>query len=142
MPALYPSDEWIKALQGICNADPEFRELGAHFTGNFIFQIEAEPGVLEKPVCLFCRPDGGELKEAMEIASPEERPDADYIITGSYPVWKNVVQGRQEPLRALMTRKLKLIKGKQLKLLKEVKLALKIINACTLVDAEYPDEKA
>ena len=83
----------------------------------------------------------GREKEALEIASPEERPDAEYIITGKYPVWKNVVQGKQEPLRALMTRKLKLIKGKQLKLLKEVKLALKLINSCTQVDATYPDEK-
>ena len=141
MPVLYPSDAWIKELQGICNADPEFRELSAHFTGKFIFQIEAEPGVLEKPVFLFCQPEGGEVKEALEIASPDERPDAEYIITGKYPVWKKVVQGKQEPLRALMTRKLKLIKGKQLKLLKEVKLALKLINSCTQVDATYPDEK-
>jgi putative sterol carrier protein len=141
MPVLYPSDAWIKELQEICNADPEFRELSAHFSGNFIFRIEAEPGVLEKPVFLFCLPDRGEGKEALEIASPEERPDAEYIITGKYGVWKNVVQGKQEPLRALMTRKLKLIKGKQLKLLKEVKLALKLISNCTRVDAEYPDEK-
>ncbi len=141
MPVLYPSDAWIKELQEICNADPEFRELSAHFSGKLIFRIEAEPGVLEKPVFLFCLPDRGEVKEALEIASPEERPDAEYIITGKYGVWKNVVQGKQEPLRALMTRKLKLIKGKQLKLLKEVKLALKLISNCTRVDAEYPDEK-
>jgi hypothetical protein len=142
MPVLYPSDAWIKELQGICNADPEFRELGAHFSGKFIFQIEAEPGALEKTVCLFCWPDRGELREAAEIASPEERPDAEYIITGSYPVWKNVVQAKQEPMRALMTRKLRLIKGKQLNLLKEVRLALKLMNTCTRVDAVFPDESA
>ena len=42
---------------------------------------------------------------------------------------------------AIMTRKLKLIKGSQLKILKEVKLTLKIMNNCVKVDAEYPDEK-
>lgn len=138
MPVRYPSDAWVKQLQDICNADPEFREIGAHFTGKFIFRIEAEPGVLDHDVHLFCWPDNGEVKEAAEIGSPEERPDVDYIVTGAYRVWKDVVQGKQEPLRALMTRKLKLIKGKQLKLLKEVKLALKLINACKQVDATFP----
>lgn len=141
MPVRYPSDGWIKELQRICNADPEFKELGAHFSGKFIFQIEAEPGVLDKNVYLFCWPDRGELKEALELSSPEDRPDVDYIITGKYSVWKNIVQAKQEPLRAIMTRKLKLIKGKQIKLLKEVKLALKIMNTCVKVDAEFPDEK-
>jgi len=142
MAVRYPSDAWIKQLQEVCNADPEFRKLGAHFTGKFIFRIEAEPGVLEKDVNLFCWPDHGVVKESAELASAEHRPDVDYIVTGSYRVWKDVVQGRQEPLRALMTRKLKLIKGKQLKLLKEVKLALKLINACKQVDATFPDETA
>jgi len=142
MPVRYPSDAWIKELQKLCNADPEFRKMGAHFSGKFIFQIEAQPGVLDKTVSLFCWPDRGEVKEAAEIASPEERPDADYIITGSYPVWKNIVTAKQEPLRALMTRKVKLVKGKQLTLLKEVKLALKLMNTCARVDAEFPDETA
>lgn len=141
MPVRYPSDGWIKELQRICNADPEFKELGAHFSGKFIFQIEAEPGVLDKNVYLFCWPDRGELKEALELSSAEDRTDVDYIITGKYSVWKNIVQAKQEPLRAIMTRKLKLIKGKQIKLLKEVKLALKIMNTCVKVDAEFPDEK-
>ena len=142
MPVLYPSDEWIKELQRISNSDPEFKELGEHFTGKFIFQIEAEPGLLDKTCYLFYFPDRGVVKEAMAISSLDDRPDSDYIITGKYSVWKNIVQAKQEPLRALMTRKLRLIKGKQIKILKEVRLALKIMNTCIKVDAEFPDEKA
>jgi len=141
MPVLYPSDGWIKEFQKICNGDPEFKELGGHFTGKFIFQIEAEPGLLDKPSYLFYFPDRGEVKEAMALSSPDERADADYVIAGKYSVWKNIVQGKQEPLRALMTRKLRLVKGRQLKILKEVRLALKIMNSCLKVDAEFPDEK-
>ena len=141
MAVLYPSDAWIRELMLIANADEEMHELGKHFSGKFVFQVEAEAGLLDRTVCLFCWPDGGQVKEAMEVASPEARPDADYVITGKYSVWKKVVRGEQEPLRALMTRKLKLVKGRQIKLLKEVKLALKIINLCTQVDAEFVDEK-
>ena len=36
---------------------------------------------------------------AMALASPDERPDVEYIIAGKYSNWKEVVTGRQKPLR-------------------------------------------
>jgi putative sterol carrier protein len=141
MAVLYPSDEWIKELDRICNEDPEFKEAAGNFSGKFIFQIEAEPEKLEETTLLSVRVQDGVSSEAKALGSVDECPDADYIVTGKYSAWKNIVQGKLEPLRAIMTRKLKLIKGSQLKILKEVKLTLKIMNNCVKVDAEYPDEK-
>ncbi len=137
----YPSDPWIKELQRICNADPEFKGACGDFSGKMVYQIDSEAGKLDKTAYLFAWADRGQVKEAQALASLEERPDAEYVIAGKYSVWKEVVKGRQEPLRALMTRKLKLIKGSQLKILKQVKFALRVMHNCTLVDATFPDEK-
>ena len=141
MAVRYPSDGWIKELERICNEDPEFKEAAGDFSGKFIFQIEAEPGKLDETALLSVRVKDGVTSEARALSSLEECPDADYVVTGKYSVWKSIVQAKQEPLRAIMTRKLKLIKGSQLKVLKQVKLTLKIMNNCVKVDAEYPDEK-
>lgn len=137
---MYPSDEWIKELQKICNGDPEFKETCGDFSGKFVFQIKAEPGKLDQTGYLFFWADKGDAKEAMALASPEERPDSDYVTAGKYSVWKDVVRAEQEPLRALMTRKLRRVKGSQLKLLKQVKFALKRMNNCTKIEARFPDE--
>jgi putative sterol carrier protein len=136
----YPSDEWIKELQKVCNQDPEFKDACANFSGKLVFQIEAEPGRLDRTAYLFCWPDHGEFREAMALSSPEERPDVEYIIAGKYSNWKEIVRGRQEPLRALMSRRVKLVKGSQLKLLKQVKFALRMMHNSTQIDAEFPDE--
>jgi putative sterol carrier protein len=141
MSVRYPSDAWIKELDRICNEDPEFKATAGSFSGKFIFQIEKEPGKLEENAFLSVKVKDGITSDARALASLDELPDADYIVTGKYSAWKDVVQGKLEPLRAIMTRKLKLIKGSQLKILKEVKLTLKIMNNCMKVDAEYPDEK-
>lgn len=141
MAVLYPSDEWIKELDRICNADPEFKAAAGTFSGKFIFQIEKEAGKLDETAFLSVKVEDGVSSEARALASLDECPDADYIVTGKYSAWKNVVQAKLEPLRAIMTRKLKLIKGSQLKILKEVKLTLKIMNNCVKVDAVYPDEQ-
>jgi putative sterol carrier protein len=141
MAVLYPSDGWIKELAGICNEDPEFKSAAGDFAGKFIFQIEKEAGKLDETALLTVRVKDGVTSEARALSSLDECPDADYIVTGKYSAWKGVVQAKLEPLRAIMTRKLKLIKGSQLKILKEVKLTLRIMNNCVKVDAEYPDEK-
>jgi putative sterol carrier protein len=141
MAVLYPSDPWIKELERICNADPEFKDAAGKFSGKFVFQIEAEPGRLDETVLLSVRVQDGVSSEAGAVPSLDACPDADYVVTGKYSAWKDIVQAKQEPLRAIMTRRLKLIKGSQLKILKEVKLTVKIMNNCTKIDAEYPDEK-
>ena len=141
MAVLYPSDEWIKELARICNEDPEFKDAAGDFSGKFIFQVEAEPGKLDETAFLTVRVADGVSSEPRALGSADECPDADYIVSGKYSVWKNVVQAKQEPLRAILTRKLKLVKGSQLQVLKQVKLTLKIMNNCVKVDAEYPDEK-
>jgi len=135
----YPSDEWIQELQRVCNQDPGFRDACANFSGKLVFQVEAEPGKLESTAYLFCWPDRGEFREAMALASPDERPDVEYVISGKYTVWKEIVTGRQEPLRALMSRRVKLVKGSQLKLLKQVRFALRMMHNSTQIDAEFPD---
>ena len=57
-------------------------------------------------------------------------------------MWKDTVKGKQEPLPALATRKVKMIKGSQLKLLKQVKMAMRMMNNCAKVEAVFVDEKA
>jgi putative sterol carrier protein len=141
MAVLYPSEEWIKELQKVCNQDPEFKTACGDFAGKFIFQIEAEPPKLDRPANLFLSVEQGEAKEAMSLSSVGDRPDAEYVIAGTYAIWKKVVRGEQEPLRAIMTRRLKLTKGSQFKILKQARFAMKMINNCTKVDAVFVDEK-
>jgi putative sterol carrier protein len=136
----YPSDAWIKELQRICNEDPEFKEACGTFSGKFAFRIEGEPGRLGSTSYLFLWADQGQAKEAAALSSLDDRPDAEYVITGKYSVWKNVVQAKLEPLRAIMTRKLTLQKGSQLKLLKQVRLALNIMKNCARIHASFPDD--
>ena len=111
MAVLYPSDAWIKELDRICNEDPEFKDAAGNFSGKFVFQIEKEPGKLDETTLLSIKCDNGVTSEARALSSIDDCPDADYVVTGKYSAWKGIVQAKLEPLRAIMTRKLKLIKS-------------------------------
>jgi putative sterol carrier protein len=136
----YPSLAWIKELQRICNTDPEFKEACSDFAGKMMFHIEADDK-LPKDVCLFIDVGDGQVKEAAEYATMKDREDTDYIMSAKYAVWKAIIQAELEPLRAIMTRKMKLVKGSQLKILKYVKFTLKMMSNSKAVDASFELEK-
>jgi putative sterol carrier protein len=136
----YPSLAWIKELQRICNTDPEFKDAAGDFSGKMMFHIEADDK-LPKDVCLFIDVGEGQVKEAAEYATMKDRDDTDYIMSAKYTQWKDVINGQLEPLRAIMTRKMKLVKGSQLKILKYVKFTLKMMANSMAVDASFELEK-
>lgn len=140
MSPVYPSDEWIESFQLVCNNDPEFRDACASFSGKMLWQIEEEPGKLPRSILLFSWPDHGYIREAQALGKAEDRPDVEYIITGKYSVWKAIVKGELEPVRALITRKVKLTKGSQMKLLKQVRMAMRMMKNCSLVQTQFFDE--
>ncbi|QGA68945.1 SCP2 sterol-binding domain-containing protein [Sulfolobus sp. E11-6] len=54
--------------------------------------------------------------------------DADYIIEGEYKIWKSILLGELDLAIALLTGKLKLVKGDRLNLLRHIKAAVNIAN--------------
>jgi putative sterol carrier protein len=136
----YPSLAWIKELERICNTDSSFKDAASDFVGKMVLHIEADDK-LGKDVCLFIDVGDGRIKESAEYASIQDRPDADYILSAKYTQWKQVISGQLEPLRAIMTRKMKLVKGSQLKILKYVQFTLKMMANSMAVDSSFELEK-
>jgi putative sterol carrier protein len=140
MAFIFPGLEWTQEVQRICNADPEFKEAVQDFNGKMMFHIEADEKI-DKSVCLFLDIADAQVKEAAEYADMKDRPDTDYILSAKYTQWKEVITGQLEPLRAIMTRKMKLVKGSQLKMLKYVKFTLKMMDVTKAVDSDFSLEK-
>ncbi|QXJ29411.1 hypothetical protein J5U23_02280 [Saccharolobus shibatae B12] len=58
----------------------------------------------------------------------EEGEDADYIIEGDYKIWKSILLNELDLAVALLTGKLKLVKGDKLNLLRHIRAAVNIAN--------------
>ncbi|MEM0173363.1 MAG: SCP2 sterol-binding domain-containing protein [Sulfolobaceae archaeon] len=54
--------------------------------------------------------------------------DADYIIEGDYSIWKQILFGELDLAMALLSGKLRLIKGDRLNLIKHIRAAVIIAN--------------
>jgi putative sterol carrier protein len=100
------SEAWAKACQDEINNSAAYREAAATWEDAVAFAMDREHGGRAVFVDLW----HGECREA-RLAQPGDLDRAPYVIRGDEDTWHAVLEGRMEPLQALMMGKLKLEKG-------------------------------
>jgi putative sterol carrier protein len=58
-------------------------------------------------------------------------------MTAPLSIWRQVFDKKMDPIRGLMSGKLKL-KGNKMKVLKAPKAAIELVECCTKIDTIYP----
>ena len=132
----FPSNEWIKALSGQLNASESYEKSARDWEGDFVFIIEpddAYAGIAYLFLGLF----HGKSPEAALLASQDER-DAEFVIGAPFSTWRQVIDGKLDPIQAMMTRKLKL-EGNMMKIMRYPKAAKEIVDCCALVPTDFGD---
>lgn len=131
--------EWVEAYEDAINADPEIAEASKDWERDIAIVVEAEPdkGI---PVDLWGLFDiyHGKCREA-KIVSPEEGDRATYVIRAPYSRWKEVIQGKLDPIKGMLQGKLK-VTGDLPTLAREVKAADALVKIARAVTTEFPDE--
>jgi len=132
----FPSDEWIKALMVQVNESESYREAAQKWEGDFYFVINAGPGV-PQDVYLYMDLWHGACRDAYKAATPDVK-SPEFVIRAPVAAWRKVIEKKMDPIRALMTRQLKL-QGTMTKIMKHPKAATELVNCCTLVETTWPE---
>jgi len=132
----FPSDEWIKALMEKVNTSQGYRAAAKNWEGDFYFVVNASPGVPEE-VYLYMDLWHGECRQAFQATDPGEK-SPEFVIRAPVVGWRKVIEKQVDPIRALMTRQLKL-QGTMTKIMKQPKAATELVNCCTMVETTWPE---
>ncbi|MBU4194665.1 MAG: SCP2 sterol-binding domain-containing protein [Actinobacteria bacterium] len=127
--ALFASDEWVEALKEEANADEEMARAAKGFDATIQFMIKDTDERGDLPFWTYIK-DGTFL----EVRSGEK--ECDYTITGEYPVWKDIVGGKQDLLQAIMTKKL-VFEGNMQTIMKYIKAVNLLMEAVQRVPTEF-----
>ena len=133
----FPSDEWIKALMGQINTSEPYRQAAQKWEGDFYFVINAGSGV-PQDIYLYVDLWHGECRDAFEATDPSDK-SPEFVIRAPISAWRKVIEAKVDPIRALMTRQLKL-QGTMTKIMKYPKAATELVNCCTFVDTTWPEK--
>ncbi len=80
----------------------------------------------------------GECRQA-RAATPLDRENARYVLTGTAPVWRELLGGTMAPLTAVMSGKLRLSKGSMGSLLPYAGAARELVAIAMAIDVTFPD---
>jgi putative sterol carrier protein len=132
----FPSDEWIKALSDQLNTSESYEKSAKDWEGDFVFVIEPDDAY-DTTAYLFLGLFHGKSPDATMLASEDER-QTEFVIHAPFGTWRQVVEGKLDPIQAMMTRKLKL-EGNMMKIMRYPKAAKEIVDCCALVPTDFGD---
>ncbi len=136
MAILFPSAEWVAAFKDALNASEAYKKSAAKWEGDFYFIVKGKG--LEKPFVMYLDLWHGECRDAYVVEDMSEKTP-EFVIEGDISVYKQIFSKKLDPIRALVSRKLKL-KGNLGKIMRSVKATLDLVNAAASIPVVYPDE--
>ncbi|MBI5713435.1 MAG: SCP2 sterol-binding domain-containing protein [Chloroflexi bacterium] len=134
MPIPFPSDAWIKALQEILNSDDEYGKIASNWEGDLTFVVEAE-GARAKPIYMYMDLWRGKCREARQVADLNEKKAA-FLLAAPFSVFQRIVQGKLDPMQAMMTRQLK-VTGNMVYMMRNVPTVLRFVKCTEKIDSEF-----
>jgi putative sterol carrier protein len=116
-----PSDEWIKEFGRQINSSKAYEESDA---------------ALPKTAYFFVGLYHGKSPDTAMIESEKARA-AQFTLTAAFGTWRKIIEGKLDPIQAIMTGKLKL-KGNLAKVLRYPKSAKELVNCVQRVPTDFP----
>lgn len=131
--------EWVDAYRDAINSDAAIAESTKEWEREIAMVVEAEPdkGIPVDLRGLFVI-DHGECREA-RIVTADEVDRADFVIRAPYSRWKEVIQGKLDPIKGMRQGKLH-VTGDLPTLAREVNAADALVKIARAVTTEFPDD--
>jgi putative sterol carrier protein len=133
------TQEWAEAWAVRINESGAYKEAARTWTWPVVLALRADPGRgVPEPLYVFLDLFQGDCRAA-RTARPDDLESAPYVLAADPVVWKQVLDGKLEPIPGLMRGKIKLERGSLASLLPYVQAAKELVAAATRVDTRFPE---
>ena len=130
----FPSDEWIKELSRQLNASESYERSAKDWEGDFWFLVEPDASYPETANLFLGLHHGKSPGAAME-PDPASR-QAEFTLSAPFSTWRQVIEGKLDPIQGMMMRKLKL-QGNLTKIMRYPRAAKEIVSCCALIPTDW-----
>ena len=133
MSAIFPSLEWLQALEEKLNNDENYARIAKNWEGDMACLLEADDRLPES-VILYLDLWHGTCREIALLSDIAEKNPA-FVLTASYTNFLRVLQGDLDPMQAMLTRKLG-VKGNMAVMMRSVPTVLDFVRCAREVTDE------
>ena len=137
---VFPSSDWLDEYVRQINASDDFAEAARTFEAeiSFVFEAEPEHGV---PADIWCRTEFGDgtCRWAHYDVPAETAKDATFVIRAPYSRWKDVIDGKMDPIEGMLDGDLA-VTGHLPTLLRYVRATDELVNLASKVASSFVDD--
>lgn len=131
----FATQAWVERFRAEINTSEAYRQAAKSWEGDFFFVVEPDQAG-ELAVCMYLDLYHGECREAVILNTGDSR-SPEFVISATMRVWQAVTQKQIDPVKALLTRQLKLT-GNMAKIMRNVRAANELVNCTTRFETEFP----
>lgn len=134
--AQFGTPDWIEEYVKTLNENKAYEEAAITWEGDFLFIVwpEKEAGI-DKEVVMWMDLWHGKCRDHAMLPNREARKTA-FIYEGEYANWKEIIEGRLDPIKALLTRKMKLT-GDRAKVMRATRAAKELVRTAQMIKTEF-----
>jgi putative sterol carrier protein len=138
-PFIVGTPEWVAKYENLVQNDADYKEAAKTWEGSVVIHILKKPEIgLDIDLYLFMDLWHGDCR-FIRIVPPDAGEAGDFVITGEYERWKQVMKKELDVVKGMMQGKLKL-KGDLPTIVRAVKAAVRLVELSTMIDTVFPDE--
>ncbi len=126
------SNEWAHLYKEKINSNNEFKNLAVSWSDSLILETTEE----KEKVGVLLVLKNGECTLA-QIADQNDYDNTTYVINAKIDVWRNLLEGKVDPVMAIMQKKLILVKGSLTNLLKYVNAAKELLKTAKQIETYF-----
>jgi putative sterol carrier protein len=124
----FPSYEWAQQFREKINSSDSYASAASNWEGDIVLSVENGGGI-------YLDLWHGECREAAYYAVPSDR-NAAYRLSATIEGWRQILDGRLDPIKAIVTRQIKL-DGNLIRIMKHVKAAQELVACAARVDTNF-----
>ena len=133
MGIIFPSLEWLKALEMKLNSDEQYSRIARNWEGDLVFIIEPE-GKLKEQMIMYIDLWHGKCRwTAMWTEIGDRKPT--FQLKAPYGNFSQVLLGKLDPMQAMMTRKLQ-VQGNMIVMMRSVPTVLDFVRCAREITSE------
>ncbi len=128
--------EWLEKFVKILNKNQAYAEAAETWEGDFLFIIwPSEEGGNDEDIVLYMDLWHGKCRSHVMLPNRDAKETA-FIYEGEYANWKEIIEGRLDPIKALLTRKMKLT-GDRAKVMRATRAAKELVRTAQMIKTEF-----
>ncbi len=133
--ATFPTVEWTTAVMERLNHDEDYARIAQKWEDDLKFVVEPS-GTLSSEVSLYFDLWHGKCRNVLLLTDTNTKISASFILKGPYDNFKRILEGKLDPMQALLTRKV-FVQGNFGLLIRSVPIVLNFVRCCREVTDNF-----